>query len=150
MSIGSFWVPPSPEFVADLNNPFDMMAVEQERLATITDPEERMRQVEIFFAGMGEQGIDFEQFRNVSLGTDLALIPTPEQGDGDARLLEREVGFLGEIKGFGYTEIAQRVLGLTISLDATYIFDRETPDDSDIFMRQARTPISYVKYIEFL
>ena len=143
------WIP-QPNKQPDIENLYDMMLVFQEQIDKEAARSAKIQQATFALRALSvclKQLPDEE--RQISVVTHLAVIDsTEEKGKG---AIAEHVGLRGMIEDVHCINIGERVpLSVSLGIDVISMFPPDSPEEDDLVLSTAKTPINSVRYIETL
>lgn len=141
----NIWVP--GEYGYNASNPFDMAKLLQEQLESCEDIDEQQVFADFALRSLAEHfNINSKKYKQSVLGTEHAFI---EDADRTGMALVENVGLYGAIKGVSWLHLYSNNYGIALNIDAEYIYPLDSPDDTDLILRTARTPIDALTFVEY-
>lgn len=141
----NIWIPGERGYNA--SNPFDMAKLLQEQLENCLDLDEQQRLADFALRSLAEHfSSEPKEYKQSVLGAEQAFIEDADRM-GMARI--ENVGVYGAIKGVSWLHLHRHNYGIALNIDAEYIYPLDNPDDTDLVLCTARTPIDALTFVEY-
>ncbi|RYX78761.1 hypothetical protein EON76_03535 [bacterium] len=119
----------------------------QNELESCTDSDERQRLADFALWSLASHfNSESKEYKQSVLGAAQAFIEDTDRA-GMARV--ENVGVYGAIKGVSWLHLRRRNYGIALNIDAEYIYPLGRPDDTDLILCTARTPIDDLTFVEY-
>lgn len=138
----TLWTPPDSARQIDLENPFNMATVYNDVINQLDDPDARIQKAQEAFAVIVFP--DYLKDAQITVVAESATFQSTGE-EGGLLFTDRKIGLNGTFEGFSFRNYGQ-IVGISVVLDALYIFPVDKPEQTDLLLTAAYVMISNVLF----